>query len=297
MPTFKDYLIATRPWSFSMSVISVAMGTFVAWQEGPIHWGWFALVVAGMVATHAAGNVLNDYFDTKSHVDSPDSATAKYRPHPILSGMLTPRAVFAEAMALFGLAAVAGLLLAVFRTPHVLWIAAAGFVLTFFYSGWPLTLKYRALGEMAVFLIWGPLMFLGSYAVQTGTLSVRPLVASVPFGALVALVLFANNIRDIEHDGRTQIRTLGTLLGRDAALTAFSALMLSAYAYVVVLVALGVLSPWMLLVLLSLPPALRLTREFRRAVPDAADALTAKVDTLFGLLCVAALVLSSVVHL
>ncbi|MDP1991828.1 MAG: hypothetical protein Q8K00_12500 [Syntrophales bacterium] len=38
----KKYIIATRPWSFTMSLISVSVGTLLAAQEGPVHWGWDA---------------------------------------------------------------------------------------------------------------------------------------------------------------------------------------------------------------------------------------------------------------
>ena len=91
MTTLRQYVIATRPWSFSMSAISVTLGTLVAWRSGPIHWGAYAAVVVGMVLTHAAGNVLNDYFDSRNQVDQPDSPTVKYRPHPILGGLMSPR--------------------------------------------------------------------------------------------------------------------------------------------------------------------------------------------------------------
>ncbi len=290
MPTLRDYVIATRPWSFSMSAISVTLGTLIAWQDGPIHWGWYAAVVLGVVMCHAAGNVLNDYFDSRSQVDVPDSATAKYRPHPIVGGLLEPRSVLAEACLFFAGAAVIGAAAVALRTPHVLWIALAGLFLTVFYTGGPITLKYRALGEVAVFLVWGPLMFQGAYVVQRQHLSWPALVVAVPFGVLVALVLFANNIRDAEQDCRTGIRTLGTALGRERGLAAFTALILCAYVYTLGAVAGGLLSPWVLLVVLSVPQAVALVRAFRVNVPDMADALTAKLDTVFGVLFIAALI-------
>ena len=296
MPTLKDYAVATRPWSFSMSVISVTLGTLTAWQRGPVHLGWYVAVVAGVVLCHAAGNVLNDYFDDKNRVDVPDSATAKYRPHPIVGGLLSPGAVLAEACVLFALAAVVGAAAALVRSPHVLWISLAGLLLTVFYTGGPVTLKYRALGEVAVFLVWGPLMFLGAYVVQRQALGWMPLVVSVPFGILVALVLFANNIRDADQDRQTGIRTLGTVLGRQRGLAAFSALIVCAYAYTLVAVVAGQLSPWALLVVLSVPQAVALVRAFRAHLPDAADAQTAKLDTLFGLLFVAALAIEGLLH-
>jgi 1,4-dihydroxy-2-naphthoate octaprenyltransferase len=139
-------------------------------------------------------------------------------------------------------------------------------------------------------------MFQGAFVVQRQALSWPALVVSVPFGVLVALVLFANNIRDAEQDRSTGIRTLGTTLGRKRGLAAFSALILSAYLYTLIAVAVGLLSPWVLLVVLSVPQALALVRAFRAQVPDMADALTAKLDTVFGMLFIAALVVEGLIR-
>ncbi|MFB3852221.1 MAG: prenyltransferase [Vicinamibacterales bacterium] len=289
MTTIKQYVVATRPWSFSMSAISVSLGTLIASTDVAVSWGSFAAVLAGIVFCHAAGNVLNDYFDTKSRVDRVDSATAIYRPHPVFAGLMSPRMVLAESVVLFALAAALGVALILARSAIILWIALAGLFLAVFYTGRPLNLKYRALGEVVVFLIWGPLMFEGAYVAQAGRLSPAALVASIPFGVLVALVLFANNIRDIEHDETTGIRTLATVLGRERSLVAFAGLMVAAYLYVLVAVALSALSAWSFLVFLSLPVALGLLRKFRVAFPPMADALTAQLDTVFGLLFMAAM--------
>ncbi len=297
MPDAKTYFVATRPWSFSMSVISVTLGTVIASGSAAIDWLSFAAVVAAVVLVHAGGNVLNDYFDTKSRVDQPDTGTANYRPHPLFAGLLSPRGVLVQAIALFALAGAIGIALAVFRTPLVLWIALPGALLTVFYTGWPFQLKYHALGELVVFLVWGPLQFQGAYAVQTGRLSSEALVASIPFGVLVALVLFANNIRDIDHDSRVGIRTIAILLGPRRSLIAFAGFMVCAYLYVLAAVATGAMPAWSLLVFLSLPTALGLLRQFRVSLPQAADALTAKLDTSFGVLFIVALLLDRIIAL
>ena len=76
----KNYFIATRPWSFTMSLISVSIGTLIASEETPVLWGWYILVCFGIVCFHATANGYNDYFDTRYQVDQPDSPTARYRP-------------------------------------------------------------------------------------------------------------------------------------------------------------------------------------------------------------------------
>ena len=289
----KKYVIATRPWSFTMSLISVSVGTLLAAQEGPVSWAWYILTAMGITVFHAAANVINDYFDTRYQVDGQDSPTAKYRPQPILSGMLTPRQLLGEAIFLFSLTFVIGMTAAAVVSWHILWIGFAGFLTSVFYTAAPIKFKYRAFGELAVFLIWGPLMVEGAYAMQRQALSLKVLVFSVPFGILVALVLFANNMRDIEYDSRQKVKTLGILLGIHRSHFLFTGLIVLAYAYVLGMIITGVMSLWGLLIFLSVPSAIRLLKTFKTKIPDMADALTAKFDTIFGILLILAIFLEA----
>lgn len=292
-----NYVIATRPWSFAMSLISVSVGTLLAAETGPIHWGWFALVCVGIVCFHATANIFNDYFDTRYKVDQPDSPTARYRPQPLLTGMFTPRQLLIEAMVLNLITIAIGLTLSFYRSFLIFGIGFIGFLACVFYTAGPVKFKYRGWGEIFVFLMWGPLMFEGAYAVQRQALSLQVLYLSIPFGVLVALVLLANNIRDIDYDSRQGIKTVGILLGTRHSFHLYAALIVAAYLYIVLMVLLGVLSPWGLLVLLSLPKAVHLLKTFTQKIPEAADAVTAQLDTVFGLLLIAALILNKTVPL
>jgi 1,4-dihydroxy-2-naphthoate octaprenyltransferase len=287
----KKYFIATRPWSFTMSLISVSVGTVLAAKEGSISWAWFALTALGIVFFHAAANVINDYFDTRYAVDQQDSPTAKYRPQPILSGMLTPRELLGEAIVLFALTLLIGMAAAVFVSWHILWIGVIGFLTSVFYTAAPIKFKYRAFGELAVFMIWGPLMIEGAYAMQRQAFSLKALVVSIPFGVLVSLVLFANNIRDIAYDSRHKIKTIGILLGHHRSYLLFAGLIAIAYLYVLGMMIMEIMSLWGLLIFLSIPSAIRLLKTFREKIPDMADALTAQFDTVFGVLLIIALLL------
>lgn len=293
----KEYIIATRPWSFTMSLISVSIGTLVAAQDGPIVWEWFFLVSLAIVSFHAAANVLNDFFDTRYEVDQPDSPTARYRPQPILSGMFTPSQLLSEAIFFYAVSVAVGLALAYFRSIHILWIGLLGLLASIFYTAGPIKYKYRAWGEFAVFVIWGPLMFEGAYAVQRQALSLKAFGLSIPFGILVSLVLLANNIRDIAYDSRQGIKTIGILLGSRRSFRVYAGLIFAAYTYTVLMVLWGFLSPWGLLVILSFPKALHLLKTFTQKIPEAADAITAQLDTFFGLLLIGGLVLDKVVPL
>jgi 1,4-dihydroxy-2-naphthoate octaprenyltransferase len=293
----KKYFIATRPWSFTMSLMSVTVGTLLAAEEGPILWPWFVVTAIGITLFHAAANVINDYYDTLYKIDQPDSPTAKYRPHPILSGMLTPNQLLRQAIILFAITFVIGVATAFLRSYHVLWIGIVGMLTSYFYTAGPAKLKHRALGEFSVFMMWGPLMVEGAYAVQRQMLSMKALYISIPFGILVALVLLANNMRDIDHDTRHNVKTLGIILGIRKSYILFAGLIVAAYASVLGMMMAGILSLWGFLILLSLPNAWSLLRTFKQRIPDMADALTAKFDTVFGILLIAAILMQAVVRL
>jgi 1,4-dihydroxy-2-naphthoate polyprenyltransferase len=287
------YFIATRPWSFTMSLISVSVGTLLAAQAGPMSWPWYILTALGITVFHAAANVINDYFDTRYQIDQQDSPTAKYRPQPILSGMLTPRQLLGEAVVLFAVTFVIGMTAAVFLSWHILWIGVVGFLTSVYYTASPVKFKYRALGELAVFLIWGPLMVEGAYAVQRQALSGKAFIISIPFGVLVALVLFANNMRDMAYDSRQNVTTLGTILGSRGSYGLFAGLIVLAYAYVLGMIVAGIMGLWGLLIFLSVPSAVGLLKTFKKEIPDMADALTAKFDTVFGVLLILAIFLEA----
>jgi len=289
----KKYVIATRPWSFTMSLISVSVGTLLAAEEGSVSWAWFAITAIGITLFHATANLINDYFDTLYGIDQADSPTAKYRPQPIISGMLTPRQVLGEAVILLVLTVAIGLTVAIVRSWHVLWIGIIGLFTSICYTAGPVKFKYRALGEFAVFMMWGPLMIEGAYAVQRQALSMKALYISIPFGVLVALVLFANNMRDIAYDSRHKVKTVSIMLGSRKSYTLFAGLIVLAYAYVLGMIITGIMSLWGLLIFLSLPKAVSLLKTFNEKIPDMADALTAQFDTVFGVLLILAIFLET----
>jgi 1,4-dihydroxy-2-naphthoate octaprenyltransferase len=285
----KKYIVATRPWSFTMSLISVSVGTLLAAEEGNVSWLWFLVTAIGITLFHAAANLINDYFDTLYDIDQQDSPTAKYRSQPIISGMLTPRETLIEASLCLALTIAIGMTAAVVRSWHILWIGLIGLFTSIYYTAGPVKFKYRALGEFAVFMMWGPLMIEGAYAVQRQALSMKALYISVPFGVLVALVLFANNMRDIAYDSRHNVKTVSIMLGSRNSYILFAGFIALAYAYVLGMILTGIMSLWGLLIFLSIPKAVTLLRTFKKNVPDMADALTAQFDTVFGILLMMAI--------
>jgi 1,4-dihydroxy-2-naphthoate octaprenyltransferase len=290
----KIWFLATRPWSFTMTAISVGVGGAVAALDGAFDVWLFLLTLVGAVCVHGATNLINDYFDYKSGVDRPGAPTTLYRPHPLVQGLISPRAVLWVSAGLYAIAAIIGLALLALKGAGLLWFILVGAIASFFYTAGPVKYKYLALGELAVFLMWGPVIVGGTYFVQRGSLSPDAVLISVPFGLLVALVLLANNLRDIDYDRSAGIATLGTLLGQQKTRVLYQGLILLAYLAIAIMIALKILSPWGVLVFFSAPVAFRLIRTLQREIPNDADARTAQLDTLFGVWLIIGLILEKI---
>ena len=294
MNVYRNWFLASRPWSFTMTAISVSVGASLGAIDGGFSWVLYIITLLGTVLLHAATNLINDYYDVKSGVDTREVSTAQYRPHPLVEGKLDAGQVRCVAFVLYGLSTAIGIYLAATRGGELLWIGVIGAFGSFTYTAPPLKYKYSALGEISVFLMWGPLMVAGAYFVQRQAFSMDAFLISLPFGVLVALVLLANNIRDIIHDRDKGILTLAIVLGRRKGLVLYATLVVLAYLGIILMSFTGPLYLWSLIVLLSVPLAFRLLNQMMKQVPADADARTAQLDTAFGVLLVMSLVLEGV---
>ena len=295
MNIFQNWILASRPWSFTMTIISVSVGSVLAALDGEFSWFFYALTLAGIIILHAASNLMNDHYDVLNGVDSLDTSTAKYRPHPLLEGQLKPLQVRTGALILYAISMCIGLYLAASRGWMVCIVGLLGVIGGYLYTAPPFKYKYHAVGELGVFLLWGPLMIEGTYFVQRQAFSVEALWVSLPFGALVALVLLINNIRDLSHDQIKNIRTLPILIGQKNGLRLYVLLVVVAYVAILWMSIRGPLSVWSLIVLVSLPLAFRLLSQMAQEIPTDADARTAQLNTVFGSLLVVSLLLEHLV--
>lgn len=294
MNFYRNWFLASRPWSFTMTAISVSVGGALGAIDGRFSWTLFLITLAGTILLHAATNLMNDYYDVKSGVDTHEVSTAQYRPHPLVEGKLQAEHVSIAAYVLYGLSAIIGVFLAATRGWELMWIGLIGAFASLTYTAPPLKYKYSALGEISVFLMWGPLMVAASYFVQRQVFSMSAFWVSLPFGVLVALVLLANNIRDITHDRGKGILTLAIVLGQRKGILLYGTLVVVAYLGIILMSIYGPLYLWSLIVLFSIPLALRLLRQMLKQIPADADARTAQLDTAFGVLLVISLVLEGV---
>ena len=253
--TIKEWIFATRPWSFSTSslpavVVVAYMFCFKGSIETNIQWWFGALAVLGTIIVHAGGNLMSDYFDFKYDVDREDRMGNSTL---MMDGIFTPRQFL-----IYGLSC--------------LTIGSAIGIYMFMYTGWPLLaigilgifgaimyyrFKYIALGDLVIFIIYGPLIMSGTEFVMTGQIGWNVLLLSLPIALMSVNILHANNTRDIENDTRAGIRTLALNIGAKHSATLYNGYILTAYCLIIFYTIIALLPPLSLIALLTYPLAHR----------------------------------------
>jgi len=264
------WLIITRACVFVMTILSGLIGGMLAVIDG--HFSLFNLfnlliIVIGLMLAHAANNMLNDYWDVRQGIDTSDYPRAKYAPHPILDNMVSTETLLTAIAVCY----VADFIIAIYFTFvagwQVLLFAFAGVFFSVFYVAPPLNLKHRGLGELAIFLIWGPLITVGSYYVLAKAAPVKVWLASIPYGLAVTTVIMGKHLDKAEKDSEKGVKTLAVLLGNDGAVTVMRILIMSFYAVIAVFSIFRILPWWSLLAFISVMQAKRFMATLSEPAP------------------------------
>lgn len=276
IPQFKEgeyvdpvtrWLIAMRASVLSMTVISGLLGGLLAAVAGKFDLGLLLLTTLGITLAHAGSNLVNDYWDARHGKDTPDSPRVNYSSQAFVNHEFSNRQLLTGTGIILAAAALIGLYLTILSGPLVALFAIAGAAVLMFYSGDPFPLKYRGLGEIAVLIVWGPLMVGGTFYVITHTLPPWVLAASLPYAFGVTTVLLGKHLDKYDFDRRMHINTLVVVLGEKNARRLTQACVGLMYLSVIALVFASPLLPTILLVLLALPSAWWLWGVFSQPKP------------------------------
>jgi 1,4-dihydroxy-2-naphthoate polyprenyltransferase len=227
----------------------------------------FVLVVLGYVVLHAISNLSNDYFGARRGHDTDDSPRRRYTVHPLLSGAVSSRLLVRGLLVLALVAAVIGVYFVRLRGWPAVVLVVIGALLLWAYDAAPRALKELGLGEIAAFVVWGPLMIAGGYYVITGQFSGSAMLASIPYGFGVMSILVGKHIDQRRFDESKHQRTLPVLLGERRARALNRAAVVGMYVVVIAAVAVGAVTPFALLVLFAGPRALRAVRVMSAPAP------------------------------
>jgi len=258
---FRKWFQATRLGFTSTTVGALILGMGIAYHvKGAAAFGNFTnilLACLGAILAHVSSNLFNDYYDNKNGTDRINTTPTPFSggSRVIQNGIISPEKILMVAWFLLVAAIAIGLYLnSLLPGNWLLLIGGIGILLVYFYSAPPLKLAERGLGEIAVGLGFGIVIELGLYYVIIGKLAWLPVIASVPLGILVFLVLFINEFQDSQFDRNSEKRHLVTRFkDKRNAVQLYKYLMFLPYLWVIGFVVAGLLPLYTLLVLLLLP--------------------------------------------
>jgi 1,4-dihydroxy-2-naphthoate octaprenyltransferase len=235
-PTTRQLWIAgARPKTLPASVVPVVVGTAAA-ADGSLGGGqgisWWRFVLAMLVSfsLQVGVNYANDYSDGVRGTDSRRVGPMRL----VGSGLVASKSVKLAAFASFGVAAVAGLVLAVATSWWLILVGLAAILAAWFYTGGKNPYGYAGLGEVFVFVFFGLVATAGSAYVQTERIDGWPLVVAVPVGLLATALLVTNNLRDIPTDQESGKCTLAVRLGDPRTRQLYVAMVAAVFALVLV---------------------------------------------------------------
>jgi 1,4-dihydroxy-2-naphthoate polyprenyltransferase len=291
-----------RPAYLALSFLPVVLGSVVAWTQsislktphGNFHSIKFVLILMAVLLLQISAHLINDYYDYLRGIDTNNSLGPGGL---IQQGLIKPVRVLVAGLIALGVGALLGTFVAVSGGWLVIIFGLMGVIAAYFYSGIPKGLSSLALGELVCFFIFGPLITISSYIVQTGHLDRIVYIYSISLGLLATAFIHLNNMRDTESDAPAGKLTIASLLGLRLSRTLYVILVVGAYAPIVAL-GLPRHAPHLLLIVLwTLPSlAIAITTVLRTASPaslNTAMLRTLKLETFFTILLIVALVVTA----
>lgn len=297
--TVKDWIIASRPWSFTASLIPViSISSYIFFQSRQFGWdcNWVNALLAlpMLVFLQAAGNLIGDYYDHIKKVDLPGSLN---QVRHIQSGKFTPKEILHYGYTMLFFASLLGLVILMRSSWSAAWLGVLGVAMVYFYP-W---LKFHALGDLDVLFGYALLPALGVSYVVTGVYHWETLLLSLPFGTLTVAILHANNTRDILNDQRAGIRTMPMSLGPVASQKLYAVEIILAYVLVLVYFLAGLLPVYAFATYITIPMALPRIKTMLKAEPLAEepigslDQATAQLQMAFGILFTLSFIVAAII--
>lgn len=211
LSSLKIWILACRPKTLPAAVAPVILGSAMALGDGGFHWPSAVLCFWGSLIIQIGTNLANDYYDFKKGTDTSE------RTGPVRvtqAGLIAPKTVQIGAIFSFGIALIIAFELSLRGGWPFLAIGIAAIVSGFLYTAGPKPLGYNGLGEVFVFIFFGPVAVTGTYYIQMREINPAVILAGIAPGLLSAAILIVNNLRDIETDRKANKKTLAVRFGK-----------------------------------------------------------------------------------
>lgn len=287
---FGVYIRAVRLPFLTGSLMPVAVAAaFAYWEKEAFDLTFLALTAFGVAFLHLGGNLINDFYDSFGSDPINVYATPFSGGSRVIQRQeLSAESVLFLAYLFFGLAMLCGLALIYLGRPYVILIGLMGLGMAYLYSASPVQLMSLGLGELTIFLAFGPVLSFGTYYVMTGLLAPVGLAVSLPLAWLITAILWINEFPDLEADKSAAKRHLVVRLGLKRARWIYAALMVAPFLSLFLLLEVFNLPELIMAALVALPLALKAVRLAFETDPTAPEfvpiqALTIKTHFLTGL--------------
>jgi 1,4-dihydroxy-2-naphthoate octaprenyltransferase len=235
------FLRATRLPFLTATIVPIALGIAVAALRDGFSWWLALLTLVGGACIHLGLNVANDVFDTISGADEANVNPTQFSggSRVILYGLLGLRSMARLSLVFYAIGIGIGVLLAAIAGWELLIVGVLGALISVFYTAPPLRLVHRGLGEVATFLGFGPIMALGAYFVQAERYDWEPLLASLPVGVLIALILYVNEVPDRPADAAAGKRTLPVRWSKETVIRVYDLAVAATFTMILVFAVVG----------------------------------------------------------
>lgn len=273
-----------RPHTLTAAFVPVTLGTAFSLPADNFRVDLFLVMLLASILIQAATNIFNEYYDYKRGLDHENSIGIS---GTIVRDGLAPKTVLAIGQGVLGIAMLLGIYLCSQTSWWLLPVGIGCATVGYLYSGGPAPISATPFGEIVAGTLMGLVIIAISFFIQTGVVTSKVILVSVPTSILIGAILMANNIRDLDDDKRHGRRTLAIILGRNRATYGLASMFIVSYIWFLYLVFTSVVSPWALISFLSVPKAVEALRGFltyttQEALMPAMVA-TAKTNTFFGL--------------
>jgi len=281
-----------RPHTLTASFVPVFIGSAMALFDHQLRFPLFLAMLVASVLIQAATNMFNEYYDYIRGLDTKDSVGIG---GTIVRDGVAPATVRNLAIAFYGISVLIGVYICMESSWSVAVAGILSMLVGYLYNAGPLPIASTPLGELFSGFFMGPVIIMITYYIQTGNLTMDYFYVSLSIGLLIGAINLSNNIRDLDGDKEHGRKTLAILLGRPRAINLLASIFTMAFLLIVAFVILGIVTPWALLVLLSIPKAAQAVKLFRgkslayEMMP--AMKATAQLNTIFGLLLTVGLVI------
>lgn len=210
MTTLRIWILAARPKTLFAVISPILIANTLAFCSQRFSLRIFIFTLLTGLGIQISTNFCNDYFDFIKGADTKD------RKGPIRvtsSGLVSLKTMKKACSISLALTAFFGLFLLWHGGIVIGFLLAISLLLAVGYTAGPVPLAYKGLGDLFVFIFFGPIACLSSFYLQTKNLSLECNIIGIALGSLSTAILAVNNIRDIEEDEKARKMTLAVRFG------------------------------------------------------------------------------------